>query len=176
MCWCMRFLMFFFIVRSCVCLCGCMRVCVCMRFACLYVRLSCVLMWFVRFRVLLYVLFLDCQLFVLHVVLVRCVPGGRFIRSQGSVVSFCFCVCLCLRFCLCLHRFFAFVRISACVCLYVCVPPNAIAPSGCACTATVWFSPRLLYPFVVGLCSYACKIGTDFLACFCFIYQLRSNG
>jgi len=155
-------------VYACVCACV-LRVCMCV----CHVFLCA----FVRFRVLLYVLFLDCQLFVLHVVLVRCVPGGRFIRSQGSVVSFCFCVCLCLRFCLCLHRaFFAFVRISACVCLYVCVPPNAIAPSGCACTATVWFSPRLLYPFVVGLCSYACKIGTDFLACFCFIYQLRSNG
>ena len=91
MCCCMHFLMFvsaFFYVRSCVCLCGCMRVCVhaflrvCM---CVCHAFLCA---FVRVRVLLYVWFLDCQLFVLYVVLVRFVPGGRFIRSQGLVVSF----------------------------------------------------------------------------------------
>ena len=38
---------------------------------------------FVRVRILLYVWFLDCQLFVLYVVRVRFVPGGRFIRSHG---------------------------------------------------------------------------------------------
>ena len=106
------------------------RICVCDAFICAFVRV----------RMLLYVLFLDCQLFVLHVALVRCVPGGRFIRSQGSVVSFCFCVCLCLRFCLCLHRAFIFfvlvfgsvsvfvsflcVRSYICVCMFVgvCTP------------------------------------------------------
>ena len=125
--WCMRFLMFvssfFYIscVRACVSVGVC--VCVCMRFACLYVRLSCVLMWFVRFRVLLYVLFIDCHFF--RFTCSSCaVRAWRAVHPIAGFGSFFLFLCVFVSaflsvFASCVHFFC--VRSYICVCMFVCV-------------------------------------------------------
>ena len=79
-------------VCHCVCVSVYVWLCVCMRFS----------MFVSAFVMRSYVCSCasrsyDCQLFVMYVVLVRFVPGGRFIRSQGPVFSFI--LCLRLRLC-----------------------------------------------------------------------------